>query len=140
MPPDVRKLKIDVNRVNELDRYQNFPMAKFFFNHTVKLDAFRKTLNTDRDSVPGPSNVCFPLKKKKRCKKSFQREYEDNQSLADVKSIANCIVQNVLNKLDIIEEVNCRDDVIEFNTCPEDIDEGFRENNEGAYCKSMIPY
>lgn len=120
---NLNKLKVDVNRINELDRYQNMPVGKAFVNHMIKpqTDNLKRSYFKDKDPVPGPSNSNSSHKKRKRSKKATSYNSDENTALDDVISITNCLVHNMLNKLDVDEEINRTDDVIEFNIIPEDV-------------------
>nr|CAH7744843.1 unnamed protein product [Callosobruchus chinensis] len=94
---DFAKFKLDVNRINELDKFHNMP--------------------------PGPSNTPLPGRKRKKHKKSLGAENEEGSPFDDCKSITNCLIKNTLNKLEVNDadeqRKNDRDDVIEFNAEPE---------------------
>ncbi|XP_019872399.2 uncharacterized protein LOC109600661 isoform X3 [Aethina tumida] len=119
--------KFDVDRINELDsfsnrnqqyyRYSFRNFANFVRKETRKTDGKRCSRDRDRESVAGPSNV-------RRRKKliTWSSESENDSPIQDVKSMLDCMVHNLLNKLDVYEPVNRLDKLIEFNTPLDDND------------------
>ncbi|KAJ8971921.1 hypothetical protein NQ317_008705 [Molorchus minor] len=108
---DASRLKIDSNRVNELDRYRNMPSGRTFLNHPLPPpppEIFRKSFLRERDALPGPSNAAS--RKRKKVKRGASTDVDDDSPLADVKSIATCILENTLNKINIVD----RDELIEY--------------------------
>ncbi|XP_018565094.1 uncharacterized protein LOC108906313 [Anoplophora glabripennis] len=101
--PDFTKFKFDLNRINEMDKFHNIPPGRTFFNHFVPPpEVLKKSFLKDKDSLPGPSSV--PSKKRKKVRKSFQSDVDDDSPFEDVKSITNCLIENTLNKLDVKED------------------------------------
>nr|CAI5851070.1 unnamed protein product [Callosobruchus analis] len=120
---DFAKFKLDVNRINELDKFHNMPPGRTFFNHMLKSqDATRRSFLKERD-LPGPSNIPLPARKRKKHKKPLGAESEEDSPFDDCKSITNCLIKNTLNRLEVNDSDeqrnNGRDDVIEFNVEPE---------------------
>ncbi|VEN52230.1 unnamed protein product [Callosobruchus maculatus] len=120
---DFAKFKLDVNRINELDKFHNIPPGRTFFNHMLKSqDATRRSFLKDRD-LPGPSNVPLPARKRKKHKKPSGAETDEDTPFDDCKSITNCLIKNTLNRLEVNDaderRNDGRDDVIEFNVEPE---------------------
>nr|XP_023022130.1 uncharacterized protein LOC111510441 isoform X2 [Leptinotarsa decemlineata] len=117
-----QKIKTDPNRINELDKFSNILPGRTFFNHFLSPQGHisRKSVmrDRDRDSSPGPSNLLGKKRKKTKKGGSFT-DVEDYSPMDDIKSITNCIVENSLNKLNIVEIEKIKDDVIEFNIPPE---------------------
>ncbi|CAH1956161.1 unnamed protein product [Acanthoscelides obtectus] len=123
LQPDLAKFKLDVNRINELDKFHNIPPGRTFFNHLLKSqDASKRSFLKDKD-LPGPSSVPLAPRKRKKYKKPPGADTEEDSPFDDCKSITNCLIKNTLNKLEVndADEVrnSGRDDVIEFNVEPE---------------------
>lgn len=94
--------KIDINRFNELDAFSNrhqfyqFPCSRTFMNHFLKPpNELKKANKESKDPVAGPSHS----KKKKKLKQTPSQDSEDS-SLEEAKSIATCILENSLNRID----------------------------------------
>ncbi|CAG9861764.1 unnamed protein product [Phyllotreta striolata] len=110
-PLDLSKMKLEIHRINELDRVHNMPMGRNFFGPFLR--SHRKSYLRDRDNAPGPSNA--PPKRRKRA-----RIDDETSPLNEMKSMTNCIVENTLNRLDVDEAKPDKDDVIEFNVPEEE--------------------
>lgn len=119
-PLDVNKMKLDFNRINELDRIHNIPIGRNFFGHLLRpqTEKVRKSYLKDRDCLPGPSNIPTKKRKKMRVAGMTSDSEDDVTPLDDMKSVTNCIVENTLNKLNVDEVKANKDDVIEFNLVP----------------------
>ncbi|KAL3279101.1 hypothetical protein HHI36_016615 [Cryptolaemus montrouzieri] len=92
----------DPNKVNELDCLNNrnqsrpYPLGKTFFSQLIRtqfrFSSRKTTRNNCRDKTP-------PIKRKR--KKSLSDS--EDEVISDIKSIANCLLENTLNKLNIKE-------------------------------------
>ncbi|XP_045472279.1 uncharacterized protein LOC123679006 isoform X2 [Harmonia axyridis] len=95
----------DPNKVNELDCLNNrnqsrpYPLGKTFFSHIMRTQFKMSSKRSPRRSFRERTTPASSTKRK--IKKPLSDSEDD--ALSHIKSIANCLLENTLNKLDIKE-------------------------------------
>ncbi|XP_057658268.1 uncharacterized protein LOC130895130 isoform X2 [Diorhabda carinulata] len=126
-PVEINKTKLDINRINELDRFRNITSGRNFLKRLLKpqTEKLRKTFLRDIDvaaAAAGPSAV--PAKKRKKSSAIILKD--SFSTLDDMKSVTNCIIENTLNLINVDDVIGCTN----ADVSPDDVSEGFRNFHE----------